>query len=514
MFGLRWLRKAILRAVGIIALHDEDAAFARETRELSEAGRREAHGFDWIGGLTAFKIVLMEGIEVVFIVIAVGAGRGLLGLASAGALAACVAVAAVGAAIHRPLARVPENALKFAVGVMLSCLRPVLDRRESWGRVAGRRRGDPRLYRPVPGRRLRSGRASQAKSSRARMIGAIVKELIGLFVDDELLAAAILGVVAFISALTLSGAGAGLARRPPADAGVAGRARGERIAQRAAADAERIVAARRAGARGKAGRDAWLDASSTFPRRCGTTLCPTRRGTIRGSSTSIISRACRKSCRSLQASRQEDLPDGQGWAIERVQLTTHNGTHLDAPWHYHPTMNEGERAWTIDEVPLEWCFQPGVKLDFRHFPDGYVATAADIDEELKRIGYALKPLDIVVVNTSAGAKYGRPDYVASGCGMGAEGTLHLLKQGVRVTGTDGWSWDAPFIHTAKRYGETHDASLIWEGHKAGRHIGYCHIEKLHNLEALPSTGFTVCCFPTKIERASAGWTRAVAIIDE
>jgi uncharacterized membrane protein len=117
LFGLR---KAILRAVGIIALHDEDAAFARETRELSEAGRREPHGFDWVGGATAFKIVLMEGIEVAFIVIAVGAGRGLLGLASAGALAACVVVAAAGAAIHRPLARVPENALKFAVGVMLS----------------------------------------------------------------------------------------------------------------------------------------------------------------------------------------------------------------------------------------------------------------------------------------------------------------------------------------------------------------------------------------------------------
>jgi Ca2+/H+ antiporter, TMEM165/GDT1 family len=120
LFGLRWLRKAILRAIGIIALHDEDAAFARETRELSEAGRREPHGFDWVGGGTAFKIVLMEGIEVAFIVIAVGAGRGLLGLASAGALVACVTVAAIGAAVHRPLARVPENALKFVVGVMLS----------------------------------------------------------------------------------------------------------------------------------------------------------------------------------------------------------------------------------------------------------------------------------------------------------------------------------------------------------------------------------------------------------
>jgi Ca2+/H+ antiporter, TMEM165/GDT1 family len=120
LFGLRWLRKAILRAIGVVALHDEEAAFQRETRELTEDAQRHAHGLDWIADVTAFKAVLLEGIEVVFIVIAVGAARGLLGLASAGALAACLAVAAVGAAIHRPLARVPENALKFAVGVMLS----------------------------------------------------------------------------------------------------------------------------------------------------------------------------------------------------------------------------------------------------------------------------------------------------------------------------------------------------------------------------------------------------------
>jgi Ca2+/H+ antiporter, TMEM165/GDT1 family len=120
LFGLRWLRKAILRAIGVIALHDEDAAFARETRGLTEARQRQAQGLDWIAGMTAFKAVLLEGVEVVFIVIAVGAGRGLLGLASAGALAACLVVAGIGAAVHRPLARVPENALKFAVGVMLS----------------------------------------------------------------------------------------------------------------------------------------------------------------------------------------------------------------------------------------------------------------------------------------------------------------------------------------------------------------------------------------------------------
>jgi len=131
---------------------------------------------------------------------------------------------------------------------------------------------------------------------------------------------------------------------------------------------------------------------------------------------------------------------------------------------------------------------------------------------LKRLGHELKPLEIVVVNTRAGERYGQPDYVASGCGMGYDATMYLLERGVRLTGTDGWSWDAPFVHTAQRYRDTGDASLIWEGHKAGRHIGYCHLEKLHGLEQLPATGFTVCCFPVKIRSASAGWTRAVAIL--
>jgi kynurenine formamidase len=208
-----------------------------------------------------------------------------------------------------------------------------------------------------------------------------------------------------------------------------------------------------------------------------------------------------------------DLPDGEAWAVEMVQLITHNGTHLDAPYHFHSTMNKGERAITIDEVPLDWCFRPGVKLDFRHFPNGYVATAKDVHAELARIGHTLQPLEIVVVNTSAGAAYGSDAYVNSGCGMGYEATMYLLERGVRVTGTDAWSWDAPFTYTAEKYQRSGDATLIWEGHKAGRDIGYCHLEKLQNLEALPADGFTISCFPVKIKAASAGWTRAVAIFE-
>ena len=211
--------------------------------------------------------------------------------------------------------------------------------------------------------------------------------------------------------------------------------------------------------------------------------------------------------------KPEDLPDGEAWAIERIELITHNGTHLDAPYHFASTMNKGERAITIDEVPLDWCFQPGVKLDFRHFDDGYVVTADDVDAELERIDHVLSPLEIVVVNTSAGKRYGGDDYVTAGSGMGYEATMYLLEQGVRLTGTDGWSWDAPFTHTREKYLETGDAGLIWEGHKAGRDIGYCHLEKLHKLEVLPPYGVTIACFPMTIRAASAGWTRAVAIFD-
>ena len=154
------------------------------------------------------------------------------------------------------------------------------------------------------------------------------------------------------------------------------------------------------------------------------------------------------------------------------------------------------------------------KLDFTARPDGYVVTAADVEAELARIDHRLSPLEIVVVNTAAGKRYGQDDYVSAGCGMGYEATMYLLERGVRLTGTDGWSWDAPFVHTRDAYEASGNPGLIWEGHKAGRDIGYCHLEKLHNLEALPPHGFTVSCFPHKIRGASAGWTRAVAIIEE
>ncbi|HGE8320872.1 MULTISPECIES: cyclase family protein [Serratia] len=207
------------------------------------------------------------------------------------------------------------------------------------------------------------------------------------------------------------------------------------------------------------------------------------------------------------------LPRQEGWAVEFVRMSTHAGTHMDAPYHYHSHMDDGSASKTIDEIPLEWCIGPGVKLDFRHFPDGYVATAHDIERELARIGHPIAAGDIVLVNTAAGGRYGSEDFIHRGCGMGREATLYLTERGVRVVGTDAWSWDAPFSHTRTKFEQSGDISLIWEGHYAGSQYPYCQIEKLCNLELLPPCGFNVISLPVKVYKASAGWARPVAIIE-
>jgi kynurenine formamidase len=219
-------------------------------------------------------------------------------------------------------------------------------------------------------------------------------------------------------------------------------------------------------------------------------------------------------CELFPGLRREDLPDGEGWAIEFVQVFTHNGTHMDAPVHFLSKSADGKPMMTIDQVPLDWFLRPGVKLDFRKMPDGHVVTAAEVEAELKRIGHELKPLDIVLVNTRASERIGTDEYLTAGCGMGREATLYLTERGVRVVGTDAWSWDAPFSHTARKWAATRDPKIIWEGHKAGREIPYWQMEKLANLASLPPSGFEICCFPVKIKGASAGWSRVVAIFEE
>lgn len=211
----------------------------------------------------------------------------------------------------------------------------------------------------------------------------------------------------------------------------------------------------------------------------------------------------------------DQLPGGLGWAMEFVSLTTHSGTHLDAPFHYHPTMDNGAPALTIDEIPLEWCFGDGVLLDFSHKPDGSRITVEDVEKELERIEYSIKPFDIVLVRTGADRFWGAPEYLVKGAGMDRESTLFLTEKGVKIVGIDSWSWDRPLPFLAREFAETGDPRVIWEAHFAGIERGYCHMEKLGNLAAIGrQKNFRVCCFPVNIKRATAGWVRPVAIVDE
>ncbi len=213
--------------------------------------------------------------------------------------------------------------------------------------------------------------------------------------------------------------------------------------------------------------------------------------------------------------KKEQLPGGLGWALEMLTLTTHSGTHLDAPYHYHPTQDQGNPALTIDQIPLEWCMADGVLLDFRWKGDGERITVEDIQKELARIGYSIKPLDIVLIQTGADACWGTPQYLIKGAGMTRESTLFLTEKGVRVVGIDAWSWDRPLPFLASEFKEKGDPKVIWEAHFAGIERGYCHMEKMANLSAIGRPyGFTISCFPVKIKGASAGWCRPVAIFEE
>ncbi|EWC63322.1 hypothetical protein UO65_1320 [Actinokineospora spheciospongiae] len=206
------------------------------------------------------------------------------------------------------------------------------------------------------------------------------------------------------------------------------------------------------------------------------------------------------------------LPGGEFLNNDTFTLTVHTGTHVDAPAHYGSTASYGTPK-TIDQMPLDWFQRPGVLLDLRGA--GAPRVGADhIAAELRRIGYRLRPLDIVLLRTGADAHLGTPAYFSRFTGLDASAVHLLLDQGVRVIGTDAFSLDAPFPHIIEEYNRTGDPGVLWPAHMVGREREYCQIERLGNLGALPAPfGFSVTCFPVKLARAGAGWTRAVATVD-
>ena len=211
--------------------------------------------------------------------------------------------------------------------------------------------------------------------------------------------------------------------------------------------------------------------------------------------------------------KRKDLQasNGLGWAVEKVNAITHTGTHVDAPYHYGPT-SEGKPAKRIDEVPLEWCFAPGVRLDMRHLGDGDEITVDELQKALTSIDYELKGGEIILLQTGADKRIDSKAYFEQP-GLCREGTLWLVEKGVRVIGIDAYTIDRPFKHMKADFRRTGDGKHIWPAHFAGIEREYCQIEKLANLDQLPrSHGFMISCLPVKIEDASAAWCRAVAMV--
>jgi kynurenine formamidase len=207
----------------------------------------------------------------------------------------------------------------------------------------------------------------------------------------------------------------------------------------------------------------------------------------------------------------ELLRDGEGWAIETfTRLGTHNSTHVDAPYHYNSIIR-GEPAQTIDELPLEWFFAPGVVLDFHDRDDGHAVDVGDLEAALDAVRHRLADRDIVLIRTGCDAFIGEPDYMARGPGVTADATRWLYERGVRVMGIDAWGWDRPLWMQAEEARARGQAGVFWAAHQVD--LPYCQIERLANLGRLPATGVTVACFPLRLVGAGAAPARVVAIID-
>jgi len=217
--------------------------------------------------------------------------------------------------------------------------------------------------------------------------------------------------------------------------------------------------------------------------------------------------------RGERVATKEEIPDGEMLSLEIVHSSVHMGSHVDAPFHYG-SICEGKPARQIEDVPLEWCYGPGVVLDFTHlkFPD--VITKSCIVDALEKIDYTLKPMDIVLLYTGGDKLLGTQDYVHKYVGCVPDAIEYLLDGGIKMMGVDTIGLDRPCFGMFKEFLETKDKSKIWPCHFLGRQREYCHMERLGNLGAiLKPFGFIVSCLPVRVRNAGAGWARVVAIVD-
>jgi cyclase len=210
-----------------------------------------------------------------------------------------------------------------------------------------------------------------------------------------------------------------------------------------------------------------------------------------------------------------DFPDKKGLSLMTYTLTTHTGTHMDAPFHYGDVRSDGKPARTISEVPLEWCFADGVLLDLRESQETGPISEAEVSAAVARLGIRLKPLDIVLIQTGADADVGTRRYFSQFRGLTRGATAWLVTRGIKVIGVDSFGFDAPFTQMLDAYAKSKDSSCLWPAHLYGREQEYCQLERLAGLDQIGrASGFKVACFPVKLTRADAAWSRVVAILEE
>jgi len=209
--------------------------------------------------------------------------------------------------------------------------------------------------------------------------------------------------------------------------------------------------------------------------------------------------------------KKEDLPDEEFLSLEVIHSPVHIGTHLDYSFHYG-SKSEGRPAKTAEEIPLEWCYADGVKLDLTHKKPNEVVKAPDLEQALKMINYTLKHNDIVLLHTGADKLFGSARYFSEYPGIDISAIDYLLDRGVKIFGVDTMGIDRPYKFMLKEFLE--EKKPLYPAHFYGRKREFIHIERLSNLDKLPAAGFKVICFPVKIKYTGAAWSRVVAVLSE
>ncbi len=211
--------------------------------------------------------------------------------------------------------------------------------------------------------------------------------------------------------------------------------------------------------------------------------------------------------------RKEDLPDEEFLSLEIVHATVHIGTHLDYSFHYG-SKSENRPSKTAEEIPLEYCYQNGVRLNLSHKKPNEVIMAADLEAALVKINYQLKAKDIVLIYTGADKFFGSPKYFSDYPGIDPSAIDYLLDKGVKIFGVDTMGIDRPYRFMLKEFIEKKDVKALYPAHFYGRKREFIHIERLSNLDSLPDIGFKVACFPVKIKNTGAAWARVVALLGD